>query len=274
MAVCPFADQSRRYDAAYPMSYTSGPWRGVLHTTETTGLPGYDGGAKAPHFTVVPGLAAKTVVVYQHFDTSRPSRALANTSIPGETNREQCIQIELVGTSGWIYSVAPKSPALFWPEAPEWALAGLARLMRWIEAAHGMPSVSTPRPWVPWNGPRVRMSAAEWDTFTGWCGHQHVPENDHTDPGALPIARLLAHPAAAVSPEEDDMPAPSDIWTALIPAPNDDGQGAPELARAQDILRATHTLAEHAAQRGTATEVLARQAVALLTEIRDRLAQS
>lgn len=205
MAVCPFADQSRRYDAAYPMSYTSGPWRGVLHTTETTGLPGYDGGAKAPHFTVVPGLAAKTVVVYQHFDTSRPSRALANTSIPGETNREQCIQIELVGTSGWICSVAPKSPALFWPEAPEWALAGLARLMRWIEAAHGMPSVSTPRPWVPWNGPRVRMSAAEWDTFTGWCGHQHVPENDHTDPGALPIARLLAG-SAAVSPEEDDMP--------------------------------------------------------------------
>jgi hypothetical protein len=118
------------------------------------------------------------------------------------------------------------------------------------------------------------MSAAEWDTFTGWCGHQHIPENDHTDPGALPIARLLAHPAAAVSPEEDDMPAPSDIWTALIPAPNDDGQGAPELARAQDILRATHTLAEQGAQRAAATEALARQTVALLTEIRDRLAQS
>ena len=69
------------------------------------------------------------------------------------------------------------------------------------------------------------------------------------------------------------MPAPSDIWTALIPAPNDDGQGAPELARAQDILRATHILAEQGAQRAAATEELARQAVALLTEIRDRLAQ-
>ena len=78
-------------------------------------------------FTVVPWLAAKTVVVYQHFDTSRPSRALANTSIPGETNREQCIQIELVGTSGWIYSVAPKSPALSGPRRPNGALQGLAR---------------------------------------------------------------------------------------------------------------------------------------------------
>jgi peptidoglycan hydrolase-like protein with peptidoglycan-binding domain len=34
----------------------------------------------------------------------------------------------------------------------------------------------------------------------GWVGHQHVPENDHGDPGALAIDRVLAHAAEALAP--------------------------------------------------------------------------
>lgn len=36
----------------------------------------------------------------------------------------------------------------------------------------------------------VRMSYDEWLVFEGICGHMHVPENDHGDPGALDIERL------------------------------------------------------------------------------------
>ena len=35
-------------------SYTSGPFRVVLHTTETAGLPGYRLGRSAPHLTYIP----------------------------------------------------------------------------------------------------------------------------------------------------------------------------------------------------------------------------
>lgn len=267
MAICPFADQSQRYDAAWPMSYASGPWRGLLHTTEGVGVPPYADdrgrkGAKAPHFTVVPDFGRQQVVVYQHFDTGRPSRALANSTAPGETNREQVVQIELVGTCGWVYTVAPHSKAMLWPEAPEWALAGLRRLMRWIEQAHGIPSTSTPRRWTAWNARPDKMSPAEWDTFAGWCGHQHVPENDHTDPGRLPIGSLLATESEQES-QEEDVPLRSD----MIAAPDGSGKSV----RASDVITATHRLAEQAAVRAGASEALGRETVALLREILDAL---
>jgi hypothetical protein len=47
------------------------------------------------------------------------------------------------------------------------------------------------------------MTYDEWLTFEGLCGHQHVCENDHGDPGALDIARLIG---------DDDMATPAEIW--------------------------------------------------------------
>ena len=38
----------------------------------------------------------------------------------------------------------------------------------------------------------IRMSDAKWRAFTGICGHQHVPDNDHWDPGRLDVSRMLA----------------------------------------------------------------------------------
>ncbi len=35
------------------------------------------------------------------------------------------------------------------------------------------------------------MTAAKWDNYNEWCGHEHVPNNDHGDPGALDIKSLL-----------------------------------------------------------------------------------
>jgi hypothetical protein len=41
------------------------------------------------------------------------------------------------------------------------------------------------------NAAGFRMSPTEWDSFNGVCGHQHVPENTHWDPGAFDWTRLL-----------------------------------------------------------------------------------
>ncbi len=213
MATCPFADQSRRYDAAYPMTYSGGAWKALLHGTESPGLPGYDGGAKAPHFTVVPNKTTQTVKVYQHFDTARPSRALRNLSGGVETNRERVIQIEITGTSD------PRAAGamILLSAAPRWLLDGLARLMRWIEDAHGIPSVSTPRPWLPYpssyGATRARMTGPEWESFSGWCGHQHAPENAHGDPGDIDITYLLAPTTS-----KEDIMATLDELRAVIRA--------------------------------------------------------
>ena len=48
------------------------------------------------------------------------------------------------------------------------------------------------------------MSNSEWMAFSGWCGHQHVPENDHWDPGRINISRLLM---TAGTPQVDDEPS-------------------------------------------------------------------
>ena len=184
MTSYPGADQSRRYDRSYPgQVYRGGPSKGVLHTTETSGLPGYNGGGNAPHFTVIPNLAARSVTVFQHFDTDRPSRALQDLAGGIQTNNDGVIQIELAGTC------SRYGPGLFWPEAPTWVLDDVRALVRWVNQDRGIPFIQPPRGWLDYPssyGPtRVRMSQKEWDNYAGWCGHQHVPENDHGDPGDM-----------------------------------------------------------------------------------------
>jgi hypothetical protein len=51
------------------------------------------------------------------------------------------------------------------------------------------------------------MSGAQWQGFSGVCGHMHVPENDHGDPGAIDFPRIiaLAQGTPTTPSEEDDM---------------------------------------------------------------------
>ncbi len=73
--------------------------------------------------------------------------------------------------------------------------------MRWVEEQTGMRSVA-PFEFLGseayGTSGAARMTAGEWRSFDGWCGHQHVPENSHWDPGKIRIDQLLA-----VSPEPD-----------------------------------------------------------------------
>ncbi len=174
------------------------PNAGVLHTTEGTSLPDYDGGAEAPNITAVPDFANKRLIWYQHYAFDRSARALVNKPGGVQTNTLNVIQIELTGTCD------PKTrdrwrnagyQFIYWPEAPDWALNDLAEFMAWQYKNNGIPltGVST---WLPYpssyGNSSTRMSFAQWNAFNGWCGHQHVPENDHGDPGNIPFAKLIA----------------------------------------------------------------------------------
>jgi hypothetical protein len=195
----------------------------VWHTTEGTSLPSYDGGAQAPNFTAKPDFAAKRLVWYQHFDFDVSSRALMNRAGGVETNTLNAVQVEIVGTCDpathdrWTKAGYQH---LYSPELPDWAIRDLAAFAKWANEQHGVPLSSglTFKAYPGSYGTNgVRMSGAQWTAFKGHCGHQHVPENDHGDPGSMPIAAILAAAKnGTTQTEEDDMPTAAELAKAVL----------------------------------------------------------
>lgn len=237
--IYPDADHTTQFfHSRYPGDTMPHPNVIVLHTTEGGAWPDYSGGAVAPTFTVKADGSVR-----QHFYANESARALMNRPGGVQTNTLNAVQIELVGTS------AKDGPGVHWPSATDAQLAGLAKLVRWLTATYPIPLKSTSKPWLAYptsygSKSGQRMSFDEWEAFSGICGHQHVPENDHGDPGNFPIARLIA----LVGGTEETKPAPK-------PAPKPKPKPAPKPskptvvsvahlneARAKDIPAATgHT---------------------------------
>lgn len=184
------------------------PTKGVLHTTEGFGVPDYPSQYE-PHLTVKPA-AGKGVAVYQHIPFDRAAYALRHTGA-APTNGAHAIQMELVGTCD-AGSVVRKGGGYFWPEADDAVLEDLYRkVIKPISDAFQIPlRAATFLPYPQSGGnTSVRMSDNQWLAFSGWLGHQHVPGNDHGDPGAFPWDRLVA--IANRINEEDDMPSLDEI---------------------------------------------------------------
>lgn len=170
MARCPFATWMVITSEEGCGRYNGGPAKIVHHTTEGPTAQGafatFAARGDDPHFTV------DATTIYQHVDTGFAAMALRNDPGGVETNKDSAIQIELVGFAG-----QPKDAQ---------TLSRVARLCRWIEAAHGVPRVwpaGFPKP--PRNGKdpggHVR-DASLWGTTGGHYGHSQVPENTHWDP--------------------------------------------------------------------------------------------
>lgn len=67
----------------------------------------------------------------------------------------------------------------------------------------------------------VRMTFDEWQVFEGCCGHMHVPENDHGDPGALDVTRLQPLPKDETMPDYILRYSPdldNEPWLAVYPS--------------------------------------------------------
>ncbi|EHR69472.1 N-acetylmuramoyl-L-alanine amidase [Burkholderiales bacterium JOSHI_001] len=169
MARCPFATWHPISGSSGP--HVGGPFKIVHHTTEGSTAEGamkaFAQNRSDPHFTV------DATRILQHIDTAEGARALRNDPGGVQTNRDSAVQIELVG-----FAHLPKDRR---------ALVLLARLCRWIEATHGVPSVwpaGLPRPAKNGHDPGGHnRDAPTWDGRSGHYGHCHVPENSHWDPG-------------------------------------------------------------------------------------------
>jgi hypothetical protein len=213
---CPMAmrDQIEGQTETAPWNSGTPHWKGVLHTTEGSSYAGarqaYTNGG-VPHFTVAPNFQKKRGEIFQHFPLSSRATALRDEDAILKENRAHAIQIEIVGTCD-ASNRASFPDGLFIKDWPGWYLTAIGRLMRWLEEHRGVAPVST----VTWKSfdkgsaagsfgasNRVRMSSAEYVAYSGWLGHQHVPDNVHGDPGDIDIAALLAvKPKVTAAPKD------------------------------------------------------------------------
>ena len=124
----------------------------VWHTTETSNLPNY--GGSAPHFTLDPA----TGRLWQHIPLNHAARALG---------------------------FAKQSHT--WPVA---RYKRIAKLARWIEANFAVPRKV--QVVFKGNGATPHLASREaFKSYAGHIGHQHVPGNDHWDPGKFRVDLVL-----------------------------------------------------------------------------------
>lgn len=179
----------------------------LLHTTETTGWPGYAGGSMAPTLTYHPRLRRWR----QHNYLDRSARALVDpTSTPVRENRDNVIQIEIIAYAD--EKLAGTVGGLPVSQLTDEQLGDLAAFIAFVRGEWGGPPLVAAK-FLPYpqsaGDSSVRMSGSEYDAFRGILGHQHASGNGHGDPGALNVARILklaggtSAPAPVTAPEVD-----------------------------------------------------------------------
>lgn len=198
-----------------------GPPRATWHATSNdndwtyaaeSAYFGSGGAGVAPHLVWDPF----TGQICQYFPAN--SRALALKNATGEqTNRTGSvnIQIEVVFTNN--ETVAGRRYA----NIADTPCKNLGQIMAWLRS-FGIPDVwpgGAPKAWA-----RQTVSLDTWRTRGGHYGHCHVPGNDHIDPGPMP-ALFGAIPTSPISSEDDDMPTPQEIATAVWNSYEKDPQG-------------------------------------------------
>lgn len=158
---------------------------GVVHTTEggwESAMAVFRSRMTAPHVMIDPVTRRRA----QFIPLDRSAYALVNDNGGVETNRHGPRQIEVVGYAGRMHDM----PA----DQKEWFALEVIRPMSLAVGitGPGLECFGEDAGWVLASPTaRQRMSFADWNQFNGWCGHQHVPENSHWDPGALDLPAIV-----------------------------------------------------------------------------------
>lgn len=183
------------------------PPRIVLHTTEglrlfdypypphfSIGLVGHEYSLKAGSYWTPAGtlkLVNGETVKHQHCDLEKTSYALLHRAGDPETNHEgaHCVQVEIIS-----YAASP----------PKWDDRMYGLVAGWLaDVVTALPELAPaldnyPDKWYGGSGwgfnSPSRMTWATWQRGLNskpfLCGHQHVPGNDHWDPGQIDLPKL------------------------------------------------------------------------------------
>lgn len=193
--------------------------KGVLHSTETNGWPGYGGGASAPTVTYNPKLRE----FRQHFPNEMSARALRDpSSTPVRENRDNVFQIEIVAYSDYALSRTVRG-GLWIGDLEEEHYDDLAMMAIELEEKHGLPARSTEP--VKWREGQktyvsgVRLSSSQFDDYRGWLAHMNVSGNSHWDVGGFFWSRMeaaIARRKNATPPPPDPAPEPEEEITMYV----------------------------------------------------------
>jgi hypothetical protein len=181
-----------------PATSNAGPWtggaaKGLLHTTEGGSFAGalsvYRAKGYWPHATL--SFEGGRFQAWQHLDLDVAGKALEHPAGTAPTNTDHVVQVEIVGSA--VRSWAQANRLLYVEDFPTAYLAGISRWMRYVEHVMGVQRCAV----APFGAPGTvrRLTVPEWHGTSGWVGHCHVPNNSHSDPGAIDIRTLLANVA-------------------------------------------------------------------------------
>lgn len=186
-----------------------GQWKLVLHTTEsdtfTPNDSNYFGHSNYPHFTAYLKDGEPVARVYQHIPINRAARALKNKDGGVETNADLIVQIEIVGRA----KNAPNFPTAL--------LDAVRAVGLWVAQQTGMPWQAS----VTFGAGAKRLDGPTFDNYAGILGHVHVPENSHTDPGAINIDYILNGPEPEPTPEPEPQ---EDAYVGRLYSNDEDGE--------------------------------------------------
>jgi len=163
----------------------------VLHTTETRGVPSFNEGDTAPHYSYE--VESRRWIMW-----AEPSAGYVGTMrghTTGGHSNCKAIQVEVIGYTS--KSAATKAGRLdLWVgNWPDTAYDDLAAFFQWTMQKYGVEYRVTPTPdggWKSGETSGLRMSPTEWDAFSGLTCHGAVPNNDHWDTGELDLERIHA----------------------------------------------------------------------------------
>lgn len=168
-------------------------WKLLIHTTEgpsyAAARSSYVKNGFAPHVTAGPHpTKERTVKAWQHYPLNSRATTLADKPGGIRTNRDHVIQVEIVGFAD-LEQAARHGRWLGVDQWPEWYKAGVAKILRELMDACGIPRRCTVR-WVRYpqsygTNASQRLSTKAFDDYAGILGHQHAPENSHGDPGDI-----------------------------------------------------------------------------------------
>lgn len=145
----------------------------ILHTTEGENWFDYSDAGFGPHLTYKP----ETREWRQHIPLTKSATALQNDG-SYKTNQENCIQIEIIGYA---------KNARLWTQS---MIEDIGALIEWL-SAYGL-IIQAPRAFTPYPpGANVKLSQSAYKAARGVLGHEHVPGNNHGDPGDPPIDLVL-----------------------------------------------------------------------------------
>lgn len=163
----------------------------VLHTTETTGVPSFNDGDTAPHYS------------YEPFNDHRwirwadPRDGYVGTMKGHSTGHYNCkaIQLEIIGYSSKTVAENRDVGHMWIGNLDDQAYAELAAFYLWSVQNHGVEYDVYDRPneaesWLSGVSSPLRMSELEWEKFSGLTAHGAVPGNSHWDTGVLDLTRI------------------------------------------------------------------------------------